>query len=532
MRVLKMMARDPQLKLQPRLFMLAHSGRHLSGLLESARQQQRSFAEYLSPVPINWDVLLRQASPLRQTQLESESALHLPAMAGIQAYLQAPALQQEIKLQTTYQLPELVFELLDPRGQSVQQLEIRCGCFTTFAQGRADRQLLEYLATLIGYELAALGFSCQRGEQGLVFAAEPVMAGWNLNLRHLSYPDSSLTHPLERCSAGLHEGLSSRQQQAGRLAFVHWGPYLLNNQRCEVVLPFSPDLSSFAEAFVEELNQQLALVQLAAVWTPAQTLLITHTQPGQAIQVQALPQTPIQAPDLRLELALPEGRFGRSEQLQPAAELKLNGVSIALNAAPEPGQSMDVCIRWLTQQFNHYQQITGVHAAVTPEQHLHLQALRPQQTLVIDAVSGSFEAACGLSAMQIGGLDEAGLDAALKRWTLLLNQVLRDLPEQDVFRRLAEAARQVPALAGHYDDGVLWNESAVTRFIEPIMHYLELITLEVDQCLNNTSQTAVSLRPLQLELEMTPHQPQTPSRPDQNESESSEQPIARFDHKI
>lgn len=506
--------------------MLAHSGRHLREQLESARQQQRSFSEYLSPRAINWDILLRQAIPLRQVQVESLTPLSLPSQAGVPARLQAPMLEGEVRNQTSYQLPDLQFTLLDPLGESVQQLEIHCGRFTTFAQGRADRQVLEYLATLIGYELAALGFSCQRADQHLVFAAEPMLAGWNLTLSRLSFPDS----PFERCSGGLVSGISSRSQQAGRLAFVHWGPYRLNGQTCEVVQPFSQDLAGFAEAFAETLNQQLNAVSLAAVWTPAHHLLLTHKEPGRPLEIEVLPASELKAPDLGLDLQLPEGIFGSVADAHPAAELSLNGLNIALNDPPEPGSSLEVCAAWLSEGLNHYQHVTGVHAAVAPDQRLHFQALSPQQPLLIADVSASLEAACGLQPMRLGEVDVAALDASLRRWTLLLNQILRELPEQSVFDALAEATRAVPPLAGHFDDGVLWSETVVSRFLEPLCTYLEAVTAEVETCLSTNSLSVASLRPLQLELEIAP--PAPTSGRSEAETPPEPPPASTFDHKI
>lgn len=514
------------LKLQPRLFMLAHAGKHLQAQLQGARQLQRSFCEYLAPQPVAWELF--KAGPARQAQVLSVAALSLPGQAGIPAWMQAEPLSG-ILPETEYQLPDLGFELLDPTGQPARSLQISCGRFRTFASGRPDRQLLEYLATLLSYELGAIGFSCLRQDTCLVFAAHPLLAGWNLSLTRLDYPAGAHS----RCDGGLRAGLSSAGsgQQSGQLATLHWGPWRINGTSCGVALPFA-DPDGFAEAFAEALNQQLDPLGLAAVWTPDYELLLCSRQAGQAIEIAALPPEPLSPPDLRLDLPLPEGRYESEAGTGPTGELRLNGQALSFEQPSEP------LADWLSQCFNRFSPQTGVHAAVNPEQHLHLQALRPMQPILIEAVSPLLQAALGLQPMRLGELDLAGLDAALERWTLLLNQVLAELPpELPVAQALLARVAEVPVLAGSFSQGLSWAPDALRHSLEQVLAYVEAVMLEVEHCLQSPqTQSTQTLRPLQLELEMVPlPRPAADTLADkrgESEPEPDTQPPPRFDHKI
>ncbi|HEY9843177.1 MAG TPA: hypothetical protein V6D23_22095, partial [Candidatus Obscuribacterales bacterium] len=147
----------------------------------------------------------------------------------------------------------------------------------------------------------------------------------------------------------------------------------------------------------------------------------------------------------------------------------------------------------------------------------------------INAISDLLQRALGLQAMRLGELDYPGLAAALERWTLLLNQVLADLPEP-LAQALQSTAAEVPPLAGSFNDGLFWNEGALEHSLEPILAYLESVMLVLEQCLQAPeTQSVQNLRPLQLELEMT----QGPLR-NLTETESGTEPPPRstFDHKI
>ncbi|HEY9843681.1 MAG: hypothetical protein ACAI44_23045 [Candidatus Sericytochromatia bacterium] len=509
----------PQPRLQPRLFMLAHSGRHLLAQLQSARQLQRTFCEYLCPVAIGWNLLQQQATPLRQTQVESLQPLSLPALAGISARLQSQPLTTAAS-DTLYQLPDLSFELLDPQGQATRSTSMSCGRFRTFASGQPERQLLEFMAATLSYELSEWGFSCMRQRKQLLFSAHPALAGWNLALTELSFPPGDLP----QSSCGLRAGLSSSGsgQTSGRLAYVHWGPWLINGQRCELALPFSNDIDHFSTAFAAALNQQLS--DAAVVWTPDRHLMLLPRRPGEPLEIAALPPSEVQAPDLPLDLPLPTGHFGPDHQVQPLGEFELNGTAIVL---AQPADSPDAA--WLCESINRHSPRTGVHAEITSEQHLHLQALHPHQPLIISAVSDLLQRALGLQAMRLGELDYAGLIAALERWTLLLNQVLADLPAP-LAQALQSAGAEVPPLAGNFSDGLFWNEAALEHSLEPILAYLESVMIALELCLQAPeTQSVQNLRPLQLELEMT----QGPLR-NLTETESGTEPPPRstFDHKI
>lgn len=519
------MTGTPGLKLQPRLFMLAHSGRHLILQLQAARQLQRTFAEFLAPRPVAWELLQRTAAPLRQTQVESLQALSLPPQAGIAACLIAGAPEQ-VRPETAYRLPELVLELLDPQEQVIQTKTVVCGSFRTFNAGTPVRQLLEYLATTLDFELNPWGWSCRRQGEQLRFDAHPLLAGWNLRLRELSFAPGSTERTAERFSGGLKAGISSLDpgQVRGRQALVHWGPWLINETSCELRLPFS-DAESFAEAFVAGLNQQLAAGnQAAAVWGSAGQLLLLSRRPGGALRIVAGPMPEPAAPDFRLGLALPEGSFGSAAQAQELGGFELNGNAIELTP-PE----LEPDGEWLCACINRHSPITGVHAELSPAGHLHLLALQPQRPLILAAVPDLLQRALGLSNMRLGESDEAGLQAALARWTLLLNQVLADLPP-GLSELLENAAAAVPPLAGDFGAGRLsWQSEALNHSLELMLVYLEEVMAAVDACLQAPeTQPAKNLRPLQFELQ------QTELSPHLNEPAPKKEPppSSTFDHKI
>lgn len=511
----------PRFKLQPRLFMLSHSGRHLITQLQSVRQTQRTFCEYVVPRKIAWNLLQQQASPLRQTQVESLLPLALPAQAGVAARLQADPLPPACS-DTLYALPDLELELIDPQGQVVQHKFVSCGQFRTFAAGRPEPQLLEFLATTLNFELSEWGWSCLRQGRCLVFEAYLLLAGWNLNIRKLTFANSSLP----RCDGGMAEGMSSagQGQVCGRLAYVHWGPWLINGQTCQVILPFG-ETETFAEAFVAELNQQLQGV--AAVWTPSGHLLLMSQRPGEALNLARIPAPEVSPPDLQLELELPEGSFGTVQETAAMGEFELNGVSIVL-ASP----SGEADVAWLCESINRHSALTGVHAEVTAEQHLHLLSMHPQQPILVSTVSDSLQRALGLEPLRLGEQDFPALQAALQRWTVLLNQVLGDLPaELPQTQALLVALSAVPVLAGSLTNGQLqWEPQVLEHSLEATLGFLETVMAAVEQCLQAPETLSVHhLRPLQLDLEPAP----LPARP-LAESETDQEPQTRstFDHKI
>ena len=513
--------KDASIRLQPRLFMLAHSGRHLLGQLQLARQTQRTFSEHLCPQPINWQ-MLKSAAPQRQTQVRSVKPLQLPSQAGISARLLGKKLSA-LDLETCYQLPDLSLDLIDPLGQTGEQLIIRCGNFKTFNSGNPTRQLLEYLATLLNIELSPLGFSCLRQGEQLRLTAHPLLAGWNLLIRQVDFPDSSLP----RCSGGLEAGLSSAGsgQQAGQVAFIHWGPYQINQEIYQLALAFeSPD--DFATSFAEAFNAQLRSNELSVVWTPDQHLLLMPIRPGVPLEITALPPLELSSPDLRLDLPLPEGHFAAERSAQEPGPIEINGIALRLGPLPEVPDA-----EWLCRQINQASAQTSVHASVTPDQHLHLQMLHPQQPLIISTVPESLQTALGLQPMRLGEVDHSSLDAALTRWTLLLNQVLADLPPgSPSSQALHEAAAQIPALAGHFDGQLSWSDQALKHAPDPMLAYLERIMTQVDVCLQAPETRSVgNLRPLQLELELQPS-PGTGRSLDDAEAEPP--PSSTFDHKI
>lgn len=505
------------LRLRPRLFMLAHSGRHLFEQVQAARHQLRSCAEYTSAEPIDWELLMPRPE-LRQTQVESLSPLQLPQQAGIAACMHGEDLTAAAS-DMLYQLPELVFDLLDPENQAIQTKTILCGRFRTFAHGTPERQLLEYLAATLNFELNVWGWSCQRQGGHLVFAAHPLLAGWNLRLREARFAADDLP----RCAGGLKAGLSSNAsgQLRGRQALAHWGPWLVNGQRCEVAVPFA-DADSFAEMFLTALNAQLG--DVSAVWTPAGHLLLMPRRPGEALDICDLPAPAVDAPDFVLTLPLPIGRFGNQVREDFQLAFTLNDVRIAL-AGPPATQAE----AWLCAGINAHSHKTGVQAEVTTAGQLRLRALQPLSPLTVAEPTEWAHRALGLVPFQLGDPAAAGWLAALERWTQLLNQFLAEAPVA-LCAPLAGTVAAVPAQIGTFADGNLsWLAELPVAALDVLPAYLEMVLQAIDGLLSLPElQAQPTLKPLQLELDSLPAPPARIGADQAPETAST----STFDHQI
>lgn len=512
-------------QLHPRLFMLTHSGHHNLSLIQALRQNQQSLKTYRSPKAINWELLATESNAVRQSEVISLQTLSLPLQAGIPAQLRSEPVSDLLPDQL-YQLPEIHFELLDPKQETAAELVSSSSQFKTFAHGQPERQLLEYLSVILSHDLAEWGFSCQREANYLVFKAHPQLPGWNLKLKRLVQP---APHSAAPCSAGLKQGLSSiaAGQQSGKVATFHWGPWLINHKICQLSLPFE-EPESFKQDFIAELCLQLKELELTAFWNPDGFLYLRGLRPGIHITISRLQAPEIHLPDQTLRLNLPEGHFASQSQELSLGSFRLNQAAIDLGPPP---QEQNELRNWLCQTINRVSPQTQVQARLDSEDYLILQSLSSQSPLVIEDVSAGLEALLGLEPVRLGSLQNLEFDENQLRWNSLLNQLLQALPDDiPEAKALSELAQTIPSELGSYQAQQLnWKTPASEQDLTQLEAYLRQLLKALEACLAISSKaTGQAIKPLALELELTktggqPSQPTSPPEPPQ---------ISSFDHKI
>jgi len=486
---------------KPRLLMLKRLGQHLQTLLHTLSTQH--FSDITAPAPLDAAHLFVAQQHM---QLRSETPLSLPAAAGRQAQLLTKPFVEALP-DTHYDLPELCFDLLDPKGQTVDTRRIQPGSFTSFASGQASKQILEYLTTIINIELQDWNFQCLRQQQSLFFQALPAAAGWNLQLSEVTF-SAQAQNP---CHAHLEAGLSTltSAQQAGQTAFCWWGPYRINEIRCEVCLPFQPDLETFASQFLAELQPQLEPTGLIAQWTPDKYLYLQTTQPNMNIQVVAEASPPLKAPHFHLQLKLPIAQETACTPPPSLGTLEINGVPIEIQGVScEDGAAAGQ----LLEQINSRQAETGVLASLKA-QHLHFQSLQPHRPLHLVTQSPTLSQALGLTEHHATVISQNELEQALSPWSTLLQRLLNDMVHipspSAAASEFQQQIKDIPLLLGSAQPIFQVQAGVWLRLPQPAQDYLNHAQNTLEAWLTALEQPAPA--PEQVMLELLEAQPKTES---------------------
>lgn len=524
---------SPEKRLKPRLQMLHHLSLHLLENLQHLAAQ--SFAELSGQSPINWAKISPRSAAETFSNLRSQNALQLPPIQGVLSSMQGDKIQG-LNPDQDYLFPEFHFVLLNPLGQVFAEKTIAVDPFHTYFSAHPEKQVLEYLATIFDVELSEWHFACLRTSSRLKFSAQSERAGWNLRLQSLKVPESP-THPV--CLGGLSAGLCTLDegQRNGQLAFLFWGPYLINGQRCEICLPASPDSEAFARDFLNELQQQLAPTGIRAAWDRHLYLVLQNTRPGEEIQICAESAPPLIAPHQKLDLPLPEGLFpSPAFKLEALGTLRLNQVEIPIFPAPnsetdpEPGQH-------LLNQLNEHTPTSGILASLNPQGTLTLHTTHPHKKLQLQSSSQSLSAALGLP-------HEIEIDPSppkftndLNQWEQLLQRILSTLPAEcsPAARAFEQELSSLPAFLGSttpkfqlYQAG--WRQQPLQaqewlqRLSQKLQDWLQALAPESS---DSQRPTALDLR---LSSQISPGKFQTDSL---NSIQPEEEvPSSTFDHKI
>lgn len=502
-----------RMRLLPRLRILQHATRLLCEQL--SQEAATALPALTGEHAIDWSNWER--FPLSQPSLEvrSEQALALPTQAGVCARLLGAPLSG-ISPATRYQLPDVSLTFSSPSGAENLTLTISPGHFHTFAQGVPERHLLEYMATLLDLELLPLGFRCLRQTQRLSIEALPERAGWNISVTRLGHPPSAHA----QTDAGLHPGLSSRDpdQQTGIPARLHWGPYLINGQRCAVALPFENNATHFTTLFLEELQSQLEPVGCTASWTSAGELLLHPPDTRPELVIEPLPREALPFPDLLLALPLPTGLHRPQIQaVHELGEICVNGFEWTLQAPADlsPSAQPD----WLLKALSPIQ--ANIQASYSASGALCLTTQSAGQPVILEYISPALGSWLGLHPTRLQAPSQ--WQALWIRWEQLRQQVLEALPVP-----LLATLRHAPPLAAetHPDQGerLIWLQACLA----------ELETLSSDLSPPPASVSPVSL-PASTVLREPPITAAVSQRLHPGEkpvSSENEPPHSRFDHKI
>lgn len=523
--------------LKPRLLMFQHLSEHLKQ--ELALYAEQAYACLTGTKPVQWEAFHTLSSEQQFCTVRSTNPLIVPEYQGIASSMQGKAVQG-LSDNQDYTFPELHFSLLTPQGQVHDECMIQPGRVHVHPSNHPEKQVLEYLSTVLDLELSQWHFNCFRKNQVIGFKAQKDIAGWNLRLSKIVMPDLPAANI---CIAGLSEGQSTcdEGQENGQMAFLFWGPYLINGQTCEICLPGSSTREGFASAFLQELQHQIAHTHIRAFWDAEMHLNLQSTRKNIDIHIGQVTVPPITSPHRSLNLSLPLG-----EHASPSIEkgllgsIFLNQIEIKIPGRSNKSDPSDTF--WLLDVINTATPQTHIIASLTGTEQLKLEGTRPLKSISLVCSSASIADILGLQSQATKPVNKANLNENIERWQHLLERICTDLssisePSQWVHNFLTQV-KQMPGFLGANGTHIQINPAGWRHYPNQATTWLEELSKSVQDWLNSlTSQSTTQSSEQALALHAHHHtlspniQVQTEQLP-RAEAADNEKPKPTFDHKI
>lgn len=470
---------------------------------------------------------IRSLEPLRLSQHPGQAAcLRLPPLTHIQP-------------NTLYQFPTMVWEILDEGGKVLGQHTIQPGQFRTFAAGNPVSQVLEFMATILDYELAPLGFNGRREQDQLCLIGQPGTAGLNLRVAQLRM-ESGQSGKI--CPLGLKTGQSTldAQQIPGRSPATFWGHFSLNGENLLLAAShlYTPTLELAAEAILESIHALSPQTGVAAYFDPHNHLVLRHQKPGAEgfIHLHNQPSPALPPGTETLPLHLPDGVVKGPEYIDPESlwadlgQIVLNDIPIPLGRFSRQEHTPESLGPILLARINSRKALTGIEA------HLHqgriqLTLCDPNRPLAITALNDSQQQPLN---PHPSGLRLVQLPAPMPLWQPILDTLQHIQTALSDWNPLPVALEQL--LNAHFPlgSGLRLSSQGQLEIDPPLLQ--TRITTFAPVLRSWSEQLGNALRQLPSPTAMATPAPAAPSfqRPPFSPPEAidEEEPRASFDHQI
>jgi hypothetical protein len=352
--------------------------------------------QWLAPEPLAFEGFSPDEQRHAYAEIRSLNPLRLSQHPGQPACLRLPPLSH-IQPNTLYQFPTMVWEILDEGGEVLGQHTIQPGQFHTFAAGNPVSQVLEFMATILDYELAALGFNSRRERDQLCLIGQPGTAGLNLRVAQLRV-ESGQNGKI--CPLGLKTGQSTldAQQHPGRSPATFWGHFSLNGETLCLSAShlYTPTLELAAEAILEKIHALSPKTGVSAYFDTHNHLVLRHQKPGSEglIHLQNLPLPALPSGTEALPLQFPDGVTQGPEYVDPErlwvdlGHLVLNNIPIPLGRFSRQEHTPESLGPILLARINSRKALTGIEAQIH-QGHIQLTLNDPERPLAVTALNDS-----------------------------------------------------------------------------------------------------------------------------------------------